>query len=97
MHGLGQHLEAERCCLAVFLRTEDELLGVLASFYALGVARGGWLAHQSLPGGADRERSSSRRRAVTSPKLEADGQMVRRRDGLLRRPKVGAPVGAAAR
>ena len=77
MHGLGEHLESERCPhLAVFLRTEDELLGVLASFYALGVARGGWLAHRSLPGGADRERALLTQAGCDVARLEADEQMV---------------------
>ena len=44
--------------LAVLLRTQAELFPVLASFYALGAKRRGWLVHRSLPGeaGVDRER-----------------------------------------
>jgi hypothetical protein len=77
VHGLDAHLEAERCPhLAVFLRSEDELLSVLASFYALAVARGGWLAHRSLPGAADSERALLTEAGCDVAKLEADGQMV---------------------
>jgi hypothetical protein len=36
--------------LAVLLRSEAEFAPVVASFYALGAARGGWLVHaQSSP------------------------------------------------
>ena len=77
MHGLDAHLQSERCPhLAVFLRSEDELLGVLASFYALAVARGGWLAHRSLPGAADSERELLTQAGCDVARLEADGQMV---------------------
>jgi hypothetical protein len=77
MHGLNAHLQSERCPhLAVFLRSEDELLGVLASFYALAVARGGWLAHRSLPGAADSERELLTQAGCDVARLEADRQMV---------------------
>jgi hypothetical protein len=42
--------------LAVLLRSHGELPGVLASFYALGAKRNGWLAHRALPGEADLDR-----------------------------------------
>jgi len=44
--------------LAVLLRTEDELFPVLASFYALGAKRHGFLVHRAIEGdgGEDRER-----------------------------------------
>ena len=58
MSSLAEHVEAEACPhLAVFLRSPDELPGVLVSFFALGARRGGWLAHRALPGHADRERA----------------------------------------
>ena len=56
---LSPSLESGRCPhLAVLLRTQAELYPVLASFYALGAKRRGWLVHRSLPGEAvlDRER-----------------------------------------
>ncbi len=42
--------------LAVLLKSYDELPQVLASFYALGAKRNGWLAHRSLPGESDMDR-----------------------------------------
>ncbi len=56
---LSPSLDSGRCPhLAVLLRTQAELFPVLASFYALGAKRRGWLVHRSLPGEAavDRER-----------------------------------------
>ena len=74
---LEAHVEAEACPhLAVFLRNEGELVGVLASFYALAVARNGWLAHRSLPGGADHERAQLAEAGCDVARLEADNQMV---------------------
>jgi hypothetical protein len=55
--GLAGHVDAEACPhLAVFLRGPEDLPDVLASFFALGARRGGWLAHRALPGDAGRER-----------------------------------------
>lgn len=50
-HGVCPHL-------AVLLRTRDELYPVLASFYALGAKRSGFLVHRAIQGeaAADRER-----------------------------------------
>jgi len=47
--------------LAVLLRTESELFPVLASFYALGAKRRGFLVHRSVQGDspADREQLAS--------------------------------------
>ena len=44
--------------MAALLQSPDDLPPVLASFYALGAARNGWLVQGSLPGesGQDRER-----------------------------------------
>jgi hypothetical protein len=74
---LGRHLEAEACPhLAVFLSGPDELPTVLASFFALGIRRGGWLAHRALPGDAERERSLLTEAGLDVAELEADGRMV---------------------
>jgi hypothetical protein len=74
---LARHLDAEACPhLAVFLRGPDELPQVLASFFALGVRRGGWLAHRALPGDADRERALLTEAGLDVAGLEADGRMV---------------------
>jgi hypothetical protein len=77
MTSLAEHLEAEACPhLAVFLRSLDELPGVLVSFYALGLRRGGWLAHRALPGDAERERELLTEAGLDVAELEADGRMV---------------------
>ncbi len=75
--GLAEHLEGEACPhLAVFLNSVDELPGVLVSFYALGLRRGGWLAHRALPGDADRERALLTEAGLDVAALETDGRMV---------------------
>jgi MEDS: MEthanogen/methylotroph, DcmR Sensory domain len=74
---LGEHVEAEACPhLAVFLRGADELPQVLASFYALGVRRGGWLAHRALPGDAEHERALLTEAGLNVAELEANDRMV---------------------
>jgi hypothetical protein len=75
--GLADHLEAEACPhIAVLLRSLDELPGVLASFFALGIRRGGWLAHRALPGQADHERALLTAAGLDVAGLERDGRMV---------------------
>jgi MEDS: MEthanogen/methylotroph, DcmR Sensory domain len=77
MTSLAEHLEAEACPhLAVFLRSLDELPGVLVSFYALGLRRGGWLAHRALPGDGDRERELLTEAGLDVAGLEAEDRMV---------------------
>ena len=77
MSGLAEHLEDEACPhLAVFLRSMEELPGVLVTFYALGLRRGGWLAHRALPGDKDRERTMLTRRGSTSPSWRPTDRMV---------------------
>jgi MEDS: MEthanogen/methylotroph, DcmR Sensory domain len=74
---LEAHVEAEACPhLAVLLRGPDELPQVLASFFALGIRRGGWLAHRALPGDADRERALLTEAGLDVAGLEAEGRMV---------------------
>jgi hypothetical protein len=62
--------------LAVLLRTADELPPVLASFYALGAERGGWLVHRALPGNADAERLALSAAGLDVAGLEADERLV---------------------
>lgn len=77
MTSLAEHLEADACPhLAVFLRSLDELPGVLVSFYALGLRRGGWLAHRSLPDEADSERELLTEAGLDVAGLEADGRLA---------------------
>jgi hypothetical protein len=77
MSSLEAHLDGEACPhLAVFLRTADELPRVVADFYALGAHRGGWLAHRTLPGNADRERAVLTGAGLDVAGLEAQDRMV---------------------
>jgi hypothetical protein len=77
MSSLADHLEREACPhLAVFLRTRDELPRVVADFYALGVRRGGWLAHRTLAGNADQERALLTQAGLDVAGLEAQDRMV---------------------
>jgi hypothetical protein len=77
MSALAEHLEAEACPhLAVLLQTADELPALLVSFYALGVRRGGWLAHRALPGNTDHERRVLSDAGLDVAALEHAGQMV---------------------
>lgn len=62
--------------LAVLLRGADERPRVLASFYALGARRGGWLAHRALPGDADHEREVLTTAGLDVAGLEASDRMV---------------------
>jgi MEDS: MEthanogen/methylotroph, DcmR Sensory domain len=61
--------------LAVLLRTDDELMPVLASFYALGAQRRGWLAHRAVRGEGARDRAALRECGLDVDGLEADGQL----------------------
>jgi hypothetical protein len=77
MSSLEAHVDGEACPhLAVFLSSSDELPRVLADFYALGVRRGGWLAHRALPGDAERERELLTAEGLDVAGLEAQERMV---------------------
>jgi hypothetical protein len=77
MSSLEAHVEGEACPhLAVFLSSSDELPRVVADFYALGARRGGWLAHRTLPGNADRERALLTGAGLDVAGLEAQDRMV---------------------
>jgi hypothetical protein len=77
MTSLAEHVEGEACPhLAVFLRTAAELPRVVADFYALGARRGGWLAHRTLPGNAERERALLTGAGLDVAGLEAQDRMV---------------------
>jgi MEDS: MEthanogen/methylotroph, DcmR Sensory domain len=77
MSSLEAHVEAEACPhLAVLLRGPEELPRVLASFFALGIRRGGWLAHRALPGDVERERALLTEAGLDVAGLEAEGRMV---------------------
>ena len=70
---LASALEGFACThLAVLLRSEEEFAPVVASFYSLGLARGGWLVHRGLEPARDRE-------ALTAAGLDVAGLEAERR------------------
>jgi hypothetical protein len=74
---LEAHVPVRACeHLAVLLRSEDELPGVLASFYALGARRGGWLVQRALEGDADGERARLASAGLAVETLEAEGHLL---------------------
>lgn len=74
---LARHLERGSCPhLAVLLRSPDALPQVLASFYALGAKRGGWLAHRAVSGEAQRDRDRLVGAGLDVAELEAGDQLV---------------------
>jgi MEDS: MEthanogen/methylotroph, DcmR Sensory domain len=62
--------------LAVLLKREDDLYPVLASFYALGAKRGGWLAHRSVQGQADQDRARLAGAGLDVEALEGDERLA---------------------
>jgi hypothetical protein len=60
----------------MLLSTLEEVAPTLASFYALGAKRNGWLFHRSLAGGADQDRASLSAAGLDVATLEAEGRMV---------------------
>jgi hypothetical protein len=63
--------------VAVLLRSEEEFLPVVASFYSLGARRGGWLVHRSIEPERDRH-------ALTGAGLDVPGLEAQRRLALER-------------
>jgi hypothetical protein len=62
--------------VAMLLSTPDEVAPTLASFYALGAKRNGWLFHRSIAGCADADRESLAAAGLDVEGLEAEGRMV---------------------
>ena len=62
--------------VAMVLSRAEEVAPTLASFYALGAKRNGWLFHRSLAGRADADRASLITAGLDVPRLEAEGRMV---------------------
>jgi len=56
------------------LRTESELFPVLASFYALGAKRRGFLVHRSIPGDSADDRERLAAAGLDVDRLEANEQ-----------------------
>lgn len=62
--------------LAVLLRTQTELFPVLASFYALGAKRRGWMVHRSLPGEGAIDREGLAAAGLDVDSLQDNDQMA---------------------
>ena len=74
---LEQAIGAGACPhLAMLLARQDEVAPTLASFYALGAKRNGWLFHRSLAGNADADRAALTAAGLDVARLEAEGRMV---------------------
>jgi hypothetical protein len=62
--------------LAMLLQRREEVAPTLASFYALGAKRNGWLFHRTLAGQADGDRADLTAAGLPVERLEAEGRMV---------------------
>jgi hypothetical protein len=73
---LESAIEAGACPhLAMLLQRPDDVWPTLASFYALGAKRNGWLFHRAL-GTADEDRAALIAAGLDVAGLEAEGRMV---------------------
>jgi hypothetical protein len=61
--------------LAMLLRRREEVAPTLASFYALGAQRNGWLFHRSISGEADADRQALTDAGLDVAGLETQGRM----------------------
>jgi MEDS: MEthanogen/methylotroph, DcmR Sensory domain len=74
---LAPLLEGGSCPhMAVLLKREEDLIPVLASFFALGAKRGALLAHRSVQGQAEQDRQRLARAGLHVEALEADGRLA---------------------
>jgi hypothetical protein len=62
--------------LAMLLARREEVAPTLASFYALGAKRNGWLFHRSLAGHVEHDRAALTAAGLDVARLEAEGRMV---------------------
>ena len=62
--------------LAMLLNSPDAVAPTLASFYALGAKRNGWLFHRSRSGHSEDDRAALRAAGLDVDALEAAGRMV---------------------
>lgn len=62
--------------VAMLLSAPEEVAPTLASFYALGAKRNGWLFHRSIAGRADCDRAALIAAGLDVETLEAEGRMV---------------------
>jgi hypothetical protein len=62
--------------LAMLLQRREEVAPTLASFYALGAKRNGWLFHRSIEGNAAADRAELIAAGLAVERYEAEGRMV---------------------
>ena len=62
--------------VAILLSSYDEVAGALASFYALGAKRNGWLYYRALAGRLEADRAALIAAGLDIPALEAEGRMA---------------------
>src|SRR4051795_8790189 len=62
--------------MSILLDTFDDVPSALASFYALGLRRNGWLFHRALPGQADAGRSALTGAGLPVAPLGAEGSFA---------------------
>src|SRR3954454_24479218 len=60
--------------MAILLDSFDDVPPALASFYALGLRRNGWLFHRALPGQADADRAALTDAGLPVARLESEGR-----------------------
>jgi hypothetical protein len=73
---LGDAIDTGWCPhLAMLLRRREEVAPTLASFYALGAQRNGWLFHRSISGEADADRRALTDAGLDVAALEEQGRM----------------------
>ncbi|HEY1275713.1 MAG TPA: MEDS domain-containing protein [Thermoleophilaceae bacterium] len=61
--------------MAILLDTVDDVAPALASFYGLGLRRGGWLFHRSIPGRAGEDRRALTASGLEVAALEEEGRL----------------------
>ena len=77
MRPVAELVDAGSCPhLAMLLQRPEEVAPTLASFYALGAKRNGWLYHRSLAGTAEQDRAMLIAAGLDVAGLEAAGRMV---------------------
>src|SRR3954453_5108496 len=62
--------------LAMLLQRPEGAMPTLASFYALGAKRNGWLYHRTIRGNAEADRRALTDAGLDVAALEAEGRMV---------------------
>src|SRR3954464_15151783 len=60
--------------MAILLDSSDDVPPALASFYALGLRRNGWLFHRALPGRAESDRRALTAAGLPVAELEAENR-----------------------